>query len=546
MKRDKKFKIKRSLNIGSPDAETDDILFDVFVNIENLNDILDVKNQKSILIGRTGSGKSAIVRYLLKNCEKIVQIEPEAMSLRFLSNSTILKYFKTLDVNLNLFYKVLWKHVFVVELLKLYFEDYDDDRKKTSFFQNLIDKFKKTEKKDGKRDRAVKYLEKWTTEFWESTEYKITEFEKTIQDKFATELGVDAAGLKSFLSGEMSKQETFKGIAKSKAESVIHNSQASDILDVIGIMKDELFNNSQKKYYLVLDDLDKEWIEDDIRYELIGSMIEVIKEFRQFQGVKIIISLRENLNEIVFSGQYNKGGQREKFKPLFSYLNWTSDDLKLFLDKRLKLLSENQLNLKNAFYDERRGNKTGTDYVLERTFHRPRDIISFVNHAIENADNKEYFTKDILAKAEPSYSLDRFQALEDEWSENYGRLNVLCEFLRGISDGFKLKSLNEDQFANIYCIDNPEDELNGDILRALIDWKSGKISFVSYVKKILYILYRIGIVGIKKGPSYKTAYYFDRDVLIDRNDVSNNCRFYVHPSLFSYFKVNTMAQLPEE
>lgn len=546
MKKIKKFKISKSANIGSPDAETDDILFEVFVNIENLKDILDVKNQKSILIGRTGSGKSAIIRYLLKSYDKVVQIEPEAMSLRFLSNSTILKYFKSLDVNLNLFYKVLWKHVFVVELLKMYFEDFDDERKKSSFFQNLIEKFKKTEKKDGKRDRAVKYLEKWTTEFWESTEYKISEFEKTIQDKFAAELGVDIMGLKGLINGELSTEEKFKVIAKSKAETIIHNSQASDILDVISIMKEELFSNPQKKFYLIIDDLDKEWIEDSIRYELIGSMIEVIKEFRQFQGVKIIISLRENLNEIVFSGIHNKGGQREKFKPLFSYLVWTKEELQLFLDKRLKLLSENQLNVKNAFYNDRRGNKTGVEYVLERTFFRPRDVISYVNHAIENANNKEYFTKDILSKAESSYSLDRFQALEDEWFENYGRLNILCEFLRGIHDGFKLKSLNENLFTEIYCIDNPEEELNGEMLKALLDWKSSNINFVSYVKKVLYTLYRVGIIGVKKGATYKTAFYYDKDVLIDRNDITNNCKFYVHPSLYSYFKINTIAQLPED
>lgn len=545
MKKSKTYKISRSSNIGSPDAETDDILFDVFVDIDNLSEIMDVKNQKSILIGRTGSGKSAVVKYLVKNCEKITQIEPEAMSLRFLSNSTILKYFKSLDVNLNLFYKILWKHVFVVELLKMYFEDFEDERKKSSFFQNLIEKLKKTERKDGKRDRAVKYLENWTTEFWESTEYKISEFEKTIQEKFASELGIDVHGLKSLLNTEISNEEKFRIAAKSKAESIIHSSQASDILDVISIMKDELFNNAQKKFYLVLDDLDKEWIEDSLRYELIGSMIEVVKEFRQFQGVKIVISLRENLNEIVFSGQFNKGGQREKFKPLFSYLTWQKQDLNVFLDKRLKLLSENHLSIKNAFYDERRSHKTGLDYVLERTFHRPRDVISYINHAIENASNKEYFTKDILAKAEPSYSLDRFQALEDEWSENYGSLNSICEFLRGINDGFRLKSLNENQFTEIYCIDKPEDELNGEMLKALTDWKNGSINFSSYEKKILYALYRIGVVGIKKGPTFKTAFYYDRDVLVDRNDITNNSKFYVHPSLYSYFKVNTLAQLPE-
>src|SRR5690554_6544560 len=129
-------------------------------------------------------------------------------------------------------------------------------------------------------------------------------------------------------------------------------------------------------------------------------MIEVIKEFRQMKGVKIIICLRENLNEIVFSGLKNKGGQREKFKPLFSLLEWDEETLSEFLNKRILKLSDNQVDLKNAFYSERRGYSNGMDYVLQRTFYRPRDIISYINHAIEISNNKQSFTKDILAIAE--------------------------------------------------------------------------------------------------------------------------------------------------
>src|SRR5690554_1673345 len=130
-----KFKFNKRQNIGAPDAETDDILFDVFVKVDNLIEIEDVRSQKSILIGRTGTGKSAIIKHLLKNCENITEIAPEAMSLRYLSNSTILTYFKSIGVNLNLFYKVLWKHIFIVELLKLYFKE-EDSFKKDSFFRN--------------------------------------------------------------------------------------------------------------------------------------------------------------------------------------------------------------------------------------------------------------------------------------------------------------------------------------------------------------------------------------------------------------------------
>src|ERR1700752_2268969 len=107
----KKFKFSKNLEIGSPDAETDNILMDAFIESDALTALLDMNNQKSIIIGRTGSGKSALIKYIENTKEKIIRIEPEQMSLRYLNNSTILNYFKSLGVNLNFFYKVLWKHV---------------------------------------------------------------------------------------------------------------------------------------------------------------------------------------------------------------------------------------------------------------------------------------------------------------------------------------------------------------------------------------------------------------------------------------------------
>lgn len=542
-----KFKIKKSQLIGSPDAETDDLLLDAFVSIDNVNEISDIKNQKSILLGRTGSGKSAIIKYLKKNCENIQEISPESMSLRFLSNSTILKYFNSLGVNLNLFYKVLWKHVFIVELLKMYFDEDTNSFKKKSFFERLRYNLSKDGKKNNARkEKAIKYMETWSNDFWQQTELLIKNFEKNIQDKFTTSFGLSNDSLKLGFNNEQSNNERFLYEAKQKAESIIAESQVIELLDIIEIMEDDLFIDSQKKYFIVIDDLDKDWIEDSIRLELIGSMVDVIKEFRQLNGVKIVISLRENLNEIIFSKLEHKGSQREKLKPLYSNLVWSSEELTDLINNRLKLLSQDQFDITQAFHETRRGNKKGFEYILERTYYRPRDVISFLNHIIENANNKSTFTNDILAKAEPSYSLERFQALEDEWMENYGKISLITDFLRGMNNGFKLRSINESIFADLFLEEFSQNLLRGEVDSALNDWKKGSINYTGFLKKLLFILYRIGIIGVKKGPTFPTAFYYTQEVLIEKSDISNSCKFYVHPSLFSHFKINTIDQLPEE
>lgn len=533
-----KFKFQKHLDIGAPDAETDNILMDAFIESDALKALLNMNNQKSVLIGRTGSGKSAILKYIEETEERVVRIKPEAMSLRYLTNSTILNYFNSLNVNLTFFYKVLWKHVFIVELLKLYFGE--NTSKKQNFFDSITEKIKtKLGKTNPKKEKAIKYLKNWSNDFWASTEHRIKELEKTIQTKFTEETGVKVHGFIELKDKkEDAESQRILSEIKNKAERVINESQADEIFEIINIMEEELFIDLQKRYFIIIDDLDKEWIPSDIRYDMIGSMIEVIKEFQPMKGAKIVISLRDNLFQLIFSGHKHKGGQREKFKSLYVNIDWTEEELKDLLEKRLEIISDRNLTIRGAFEKNYDG-KTGFEYMLERTFLRPRDVISFVNHAIENANNKSYFTLDIIKKAEVYYSIDRLQALEDEWGENYGQIKPICDFLVGRYNGFNLKNLKEDYFEDIYFDEDYTNRYKGELLELIHKLRTDNIKFNAFAKEIIFLLYFIGIVGIKKGANYKTCFFYDKDVMLTPNDINNDCKVYVHKAFNSVLKINT-------
>ena len=534
----KKFRFSKATEIGSPDAETDKILMEAFVSNDSLESLLDMSNQKSVIIGRTGSGKSALIQYIEKTQEKVKRIEPEAMSLRFLSNSTILKYFRDLGISLNFFYKVLWKHVFMIELLKLYFGD--DAFKKQNWFEYISEKFTIKGKKSPKKERALDYLKRWSNDFWLDTEKRVKELESVVETKFLQETGKRFTELIGGLRSEDNLKETQVVEYRNKAEKIINDIQAEEIFEIINIMKIDLFDGS-KKFFIVVDDLDKEWIPSDIRYELISAMVEVIKEFQVFEGVKIVIALRDNLHQIILGGVRHKGGQREKFKPLYLSLDWNNYNLQQLVNKRLELITDNFLSVKTAFQKNYNSHTTGFDYMLERTFLRPRDVISFVNHAIENANNKSFFTLDIIKKAEIYYSNDRLQAIEDEWGENYGEIRDLYSFLIGKYNGFRVKHLREEDFANLLVGDNPETRYNGELLFTVKRYQAeGK--FQSIVKDLVYLLFQIGIVGIKKGPEFEVSFYYNRETVITIDDLTPESKIYVHKAFYSVLKTNTKEQ----
>jgi hypothetical protein len=538
-----KFKFKKYESVGSADAENDSHLDEVFIDKGEYDALVDVSNPRSIIIGRTGSGKSALIKKILSEQSHVVRIEPDVLSLKYLSNSTILEYLRSLDVNLHFFYKILWKHVFVVEIIKLYLGE--EGNKKQKLFQKLGFKSRENSKADKARADALSYFDKWSEEFWKYSEHRVTNITNKLEDDLKQELGAKYKDIGASLSkgNKKSKEESLE--IKNKAETVISKLQADDLIKIIDILGGDVFNNIQRKYFIVIDDLDKEWVTQQIVYDLIGSMIEVIKEFQiKFSGVKIIIALRENLYKIIFSGKKHRGGQREKIASLYLQLSWNKDELTQLMNRRLQILTNNQLDIKSSFAKSG-SRKNSFDYIIERTFMRPRDIISYFNKIIENANNKSQFTDNMVKIAEEEYSHERLQALEDEWYDNFGEIKYIYNFLIGINDGFNFVNIKADAFAELFIEDSALIALKGDLYEAASNWKSGKDTvpnFRVFFAKILFILYRIGILGVKVDAQSKTKFFYSQGPSITEKEITKGCKFYIHKSLYSSLKINTKEQ----
>src|SRR5258708_21469492 len=58
--------------------------------------------------------------------------------------------------------------------------------------------------------------------------------------------------------------------------------------------------------------------------------------------------------------------------------------------------------------------KDATDYLLARTFYRPRDIIVFINECLVMSDGKTSISATTIKQAEGRYSAERFHSLPTE------------------------------------------------------------------------------------------------------------------------------------
>jgi len=166
--------IRQNLRIGELDAESDTQLLDeCFVDSGYLSKLLDTNDTSSIVVGRTGAGKSALLHKVMNKAYRYKKLDPNDISIRFLEHSDIISFFEALDVNLDLFYKILWRHILIMEFLKI-----RHDINSESDTRNFLTSLASFLRKDEIRKRALEYFREWGDKFWIDTDTHLREITK--------------------------------------------------------------------------------------------------------------------------------------------------------------------------------------------------------------------------------------------------------------------------------------------------------------------------------------------------------------------------------
>lgn len=86
---------RKGFKIGEPAAEADtDFLTSCFINNGIVAVATDVHMKQCVLLGRTGSGKSAIIQHIIETQDNVIPINPENLALANISNSSVLNFLK--------------------------------------------------------------------------------------------------------------------------------------------------------------------------------------------------------------------------------------------------------------------------------------------------------------------------------------------------------------------------------------------------------------------------------------------------------------------
>jgi len=511
------FKFQKNDIIGAEGAEEDEeFLYDCFVNTGDFDVIKDTDNPKCIVLGRTGSGKTALLMLLRNEIENITWLQPDQLSLQYLTNSTVLPYLEKLGVKLDVFYRLLWRHIFAVELIKLKY-DLRTEADQKHFLARIYAKFFG----DKRKKYAFDYLVEWGKQFWKDTEYRIHEVTKNLESRVGAKLGLDAKALTAKLDGTEAYTEEDRRELIHRVQEVVNSVQIQELSQVIKVLADDVFEDQYQKFFVVIDRLDESWVDDSLRYRLIRALIETLRDLKKIKNAKIVISIRKDLLDRVFRETRDAGFQEEKYQPLILRIKWTKKQLLEVFDKRLNKLVRRQYTKRSVSYRDFLPKQIGKisieDYLTDRTLFRPRDIIQFGNSCIELAFDRADISTTVVRDAEARYSRLRFRSLGDEWFIDYPRLlQAATILLRKRPVYFALNDITLDD-VGILClsvVDNHTVPHTGKLSLWIEQFWDNNLKIEELRLRLVKMFYEVGLIGIRTQPGNEVSWSFlERDVL---------------------------------
>lgn len=146
------------------------------------------------------------------------------------------------------------------------------------------------------------------------------------------------------------------------------------------------------------------------------------------------------------------------------FLNWNSSSLQQMVDVRLtKLVGKETHWIDLIDNDRMRGTQQKWDYIVARTLDRPRDVISFINMILENKESDALLTNDEVNAVRAEYSTYFKEELDDEIKAHWPKWEDSVAALRDIG----YVTFSREQFIKAYDLVKTEDNSVQDGAEAL-------------------------------------------------------------------------------
>jgi hypothetical protein len=257
-----------------------------------------------------------------------------------------------------------------------------------------------------------------------------------------------------------------------------------------------------KTFIILIDDLDLGWDNSAVSNRLLLGLLAARNSLASLSGnIYPAVFLREDVYEILIS----QSGHADKYRNI-EKIRWDKDKLVSLLEMRINFArrSHGESDIQDAFdtvFTETIGTSHTANWLIDRTLSRPRELIQLARYYTEQV-NSTVPNADILKDAENDYSNWKLADLCSEYGNQYPKIESVFSYWR--TKFFRNKyHLNRSEIDEILLRIMMEVPINEDWFNQLV--------LGADTRKFLGILYEIGFIGdfIKGGAGgSKTAYSF--------------------------------------
>jgi energy-coupling factor transporter ATP-binding protein EcfA2 len=404
-----------------------------FIETEEYSAVISDK-RKILVIGRKGSGKSAIyvaLRDYLPKRDKSVVVE--ALTLNDYPWE-VHKRVRDSGVPAEQSYVNSWKYIIWVLLSKKIVGYSQLARYKLLDFTWWKRRF------DANRRFLYRFLAQNYGSVAPSFAELIADRSRQVRSLRLKDIGVEAD----------KEEDAFQRLSRSI--NIINREIQSRVLNVL---------SSNRRYYLLFDQLDLGWdYSDETRQLLIGLILAARDIVRAAENenkqIHVVIFLRSDIYETL------RFEDKNKISPDVVELRWNNERLQQLVSKRIEASANG--TWKDVFTgDQMRSRVSQLSYIVKRTMLRPRDMIQFCVYAKDAAMelSRTRIDNDSIYEASQPYSDYMRKEIQDECKASIPEIDDLLGILQEIG----LERTTRERFLEV-C---EAREINGELaLRQLI------------------------------------------------------------------------------
>ncbi|HEX6527507.1 MAG TPA: hypothetical protein VF070_46960 [Streptosporangiaceae bacterium] len=537
MSKQVKRRLGSDFTLGGEQAEADLLLEKGFYESGLYRAIVSRRDSRAFLVGRTGGGKSALLQHLeTERPDHVIRINPENLSLPYITGLGAVQYLSEIGLNLDPLFIALWKHVVLVEIIRHRYK-VDTPTAKQNFLRTLMEKINR----EPSKKQALEYLDDFEGKFWLETDERIrdiiTKFEQEVDKEAEASFGVaHVVGLKAGVTSTKGMSTEVKSAQAERFQRIVNATQLARLNKMMDVLDEDILDSPQNYTYVVIDDLDRDWIDEKVANDLIRCLFRAVLDLKRIQHLKILVALRTNIFEELDFGS-RTGGQEEKFRALTLNVRWTMNELIGMLSERARAAAEQYSITGLGSIDDLVPNPNATrgnalEYILNRTLMRPRDAIAYLNECLALASGKPKLTWELIHNAERSYSYKRLLALRDEWKPTYPGIDDVFKKFTQATEVMSRNSLTKILDEAILLM--ADRAFSGVVWMTTLSepvWDSTQRDWAEMYHPLFRLLFNLGFLGCRLPREDVIIYVHDQPEFAESiNNLSRSTEFYIHPA----------------